>query len=124
MIKYSSLVGGKNREVLSEFKLDVEGRSFVSNKNIREHVTSIMKLFKSCVSVNPDAKHAKFDSTIYSLLPSAITEIAFNSRRHAGCRLLERCVCHMTDAEHARKRSSAVKLVKMCTENKIHAGLE
>ena len=56
MIKYSSLVRRENYEFLSEFNLDVEGRSFASNKNIREDVPSIMKLLKLCVIINHDIK--------------------------------------------------------------------
>ena len=52
------------------------------------------------------------------------TEIAFNSRRDVGYRLLERCVRHITDTEYAPKRMSIVNLVKICKDNKILTGLE
>ena len=83
----------------------------MSNKNLREHVPSVIKLLKLYVSIN-------------RLLPSVITEIVFNSNRDMGCRLLERCARDITDSQHAPKIMSAVKLVKMCIENKIYTGLE
>ena len=87
--------------VLGTFNMCHEGRSFISNEIMRPHIPQTLKFLEMCVSINPDVKYTKFDSPIYGLMPSAVTEIAYRSRRESGHRLLHRCVRHATGDKHA-----------------------
>ena len=123
-MKYEDVGQNNNYVVLSVFNLDSEGGTFISKPNLRKYVPSIMQLLKLCVSIEPDIKCTKFDSTLCNLVPSITIEIAYDSRRDAGYRLLHRCVRRIIDTGHAPKMISDVHLVKIIHNNKTFMCLE
>ena len=94
-----------------------EEGSFISQQILRRRIPEILKFLQSYVSIDPDEKHAAFDSPICSLMPSAAAEIAYLSQRYSGFRLMHRCVRRMTDTKHAPKRMSDIKMFTMIERN-------
>ena len=75
----------------------------------------IIKLLKSCVSIDPSVNYVSFETPEYDLIPSIVTDIVCNSRRDSGYFLL--CVRHVTDTQCAPKRLSDIKLIKINHDN-------
>ena len=86
--------------------------------NLRDNVLQTMVMLKNCTSIDPNVKHTKNDSPKHILLPCVVTKMACKSRRDSGCKLLCRCVRHITDVEHTPKRSRDANLVKIKHDNK------
>ena len=51
------------------------------------------------------------------MLPSVITEIAYNSRRYSGFKLCLRCVLHLVDPKHAGIRISNIEVIEITHQN-------
>ena len=77
-----------------------------------------------CVFIDPDVKHAKFDSPVHSLLPCVVIEIAYKSRRDSGFRLLHMCVRHITGIKHYPRRISDIKMIMLDVNKNNKMALE
>ena len=62
----------------------------------------------SCVYYDKSIKYKKFDSPVYSIIPTIITKIANGSRRDSSYRLLSRCVRHATNSKFYPGRLSDI----------------
>ena len=88
------------------------GGSFISKADFQEHLPSLLSFYASCVTLDKKVKYTKFDSPVYTIVPTIITNIANKSRRDSGYRLLTRCVRHSTDAKYYPTKLSDIKIIK------------
>ena len=63
-----------------------------------------MLLFlESFITFNSNHKCTKFESPVYNLLPTVVTNIAYESRRNSGFCLCHQCVRHVADPKFYAK---------------------